>query len=1104
MLLKIQVPRTGLNDEIVLTSFPITIGRAPDNTLVLEDSWVSRHHLRIEQAAGKLALTDLGAANGVYLNGRLVQPRTPVTFTWSDRIGIGEFQFWFEPGGFQAPSTLDHWTVSLLPPPGLLVAMGDQIFRYPFEQPVISIGRTPDSTVIIDHPMVSRRHAEIHLESGKYVLYDVGSTNGISFQGERITQHSLIDGDLLNIPGTDIRIEFRAHIGYLTADRPLRKELTLFRPKAAAALGLLNLKGMEVITIGRAENNRLVLSHPQVELYHATVERSGSRYRVRDLNSLSGVFVNGKRIINEAWLHINDEIRVVGFRLALHESGLERLADEDLRFEAVGLKESSGKHRIAGVSLCFGPDELVAVVGGNGQLRTALIEALGAVRAPSAGRVAVNGSDLYQNNELDRRNIGYVPRAEIVHPELSVFSALDFAAQLRMLPDFNPEERKRRVQEVLSDLDLTEQAGRQINELANQQARLVSLGVELLTQPRLLFLDEPTSGMDAAGSAGVMRLLRKLTDQGRSVVLTAPASHQIMMCDKVAVLTPGGTLAYYGPPEEGLAYFDAYRAEEDGQKNPLDFKQIQAMLGRPNSGSAEDWQQRYLQSQPYQDYIAGRIRASEPQKKISRVESLKNVRPPTGFWRQFSVLTRRNFQLIRQDKLFLGLMLALGPLIGALNFIWGGNLFDVQAGSPSRVITAMFMAAFTSVLIGIGLSIREIVREADIYKRERAVEIHLFPYVISKLTTGLVICLYQSLALTVFLYMFVLRGSPMAAVDYALFFVTIFLCVMSGYLIGLLISAVVSNQNWAYPLVIAVLLLQYIFSGAFLPLNRIPGGALISLSDTTHWGFEALVNISSIGRGLVGDACWQRVFTSGERASRFTETEKDQLNCSCMGPDLFTQCQFPGIRSAQIFPPAAQQVLAATAPPEPVQPTTIFTPTAISTPTLLRTFTPYPTPTSIATPIPPVTATSNPLQTELPPTSDPGFLLTYTAQRLEQERSIQATLTAQQQGYENQLNAQKKMAQDLLNNQKAEYDKLYQDQLRQYASDLSQYAQALEQWQGSRLNAVANAENSLQVVVDNYGESFQGNVFTRWLGMGGIMVVLFSLLILVLKSKDPR
>ena len=96
------------------------------------------------------------------------------------------------------------------------------------------------------------------------------------------------------------------------------------------------------------------------------------------------------------------------------------------------------------------------------------------------------------------------------------------------------------------------------------------------------------------------------------------------------------------------------------------------------------------------------------------------------------------------------------------------------------------------------------------------------------------------------------------------------------------------------------------------------------------------------------------------------------------------------------------------------------------------------------------------------------------------------------------------MQQDLLTNQAAEYEKLKQDQLRGYTSDLSQYATALENWQTSQETAIAAGENYLQAAVDYYGSSFQGNAFSRLLGMVGIMLILFGLLVLVLKFKKPR
>ena len=189
--------------------------------------------------------------------------------------------------------------------------------------------------------------------------------------------------------------------------------------------------------------------------------------------------------------------------------------------------------------------------------------------------------------------MGYVPQDDIIHLDLTVYKALDYAARLRMPADTSRQEREQRIREVIDELDLKACAERTIKQLSGGQRKRVSIGVELLTRPSLFFLDEATSGLDPATEAAMMKLLRKLADQGRTIILITHATKNVMACDKVVFLARGGLLAYFGPPEDALKYF--------GVK---DFDEIYERL--ESGGKPEEWAQRYLASPSFRSTWCGR------------------------------------------------------------------------------------------------------------------------------------------------------------------------------------------------------------------------------------------------------------------------------------------------------------------------------------------------------------------------------------------------------------------------------------------------------------------------------------------------------------------
>ena len=184
----------------------------------------------------------------------------------------------------------------------------------------------------------------------------------------------------------------------------------------------------------------------------------------------------------------------------------------------------------------------------------------------------------------------------------------------------------------------------QVSRLSGGQQKRVSIGVELLTRPGLFFLDEPTSGLDPGTETALMHLLRRLADQGHTIILITHATKNVLLADKVVFMARGGYLAWFGPPEEALEYFDSYRSERDRRTGRIEFDEIYAILEDPSKGTSEDWAKRYQQHPAFQKYIAQPLR-----EKIGSFQTKSPARPaernPTGV---FPVVYPQKVSSLRQ------------------------------------------------------------------------------------------------------------------------------------------------------------------------------------------------------------------------------------------------------------------------------------------------------------------------------------------------------------------------------------------------------------------------------------------------------------------------
>ncbi len=226
----------------------------------------------------------------------------------------------------------------------------------------------------------------------------------------------------------------------------------------------------------------------------------------------------------------------------------------------------------------------------------------------------------------------------------------------------------------------------------------------------------------------------------------------------------------------------------------------------------------------------------------------KRQRVPT--WRQFVILSQRYLDTIWRDKKTAGLLFAIAPFLGALDFIvWKRDVLNPQTGSAVKALTMLFMVSLITVLVGTITSVREIVKEDAIYRRERMVGLRVMPYVGSKVAIGFLFALYSALMLFVF---------KVAAIDFSylgfantmLLLVPLVLGTLAGVMWGLLVSAVAPSEDRAMLLVILVLVPQFVFSGGMVPLKDLgAAGRIMGWVTSSRWELGALATSAKIGGG---------------------------------------------------------------------------------------------------------------------------------------------------------------------------------------------------------------------------------------------------------------
>ena len=1080
----------------------VVLGRKAGHAdIVLPVPTVSSRHARLWWEGDTLWVEDLGSTNGTFLNGKRLA--TPAPLRPGDELRLGKqvvlrVQAAETPGAAEqgaaasgaVASSEDEATVreassqeasaGIAPntrapsaasatilgtdvaavlaesaekdtasAPWLVISLpGKPSKSHILSQPEITLGSAPDNTVVLP-PELPPHYARLRrLPAGGYRWETIADAPRPRLRGKPAPAAFDLRGE------DEILIPLRG---------ALNVRLLYHLPSGAALStreGEILFGNRDVLTIGRAPDNDVVLDSPVVSRHHAIVRREGERFFLRDLHTPNGTFVNGRRV-GRAWLKPGDQVRIGPYRFVVGGQGLAQYAETGgVWLAAVGLNQWVRKdlNILQNVSLTIEPQELVVIVGQSGSGKTTLLNALSGFAPASQGEVVVNGVNIYRHFDAVRHHIGYVPQQDIIHKELTVWEALDYAARLRMPPDTTTAERHARIEEVLNDLDLAHRRDVPIARLSGGQQKRVSIGVELLTRPGLFFLDEPTSGLDPGTEKAFMHLLRRLADQGCTIVLVTHTTKNVDLADKVVFMARGGYLAWYGPPQEALAYFDRYRTPEEKAQGAMTFDDIYMLLDDPQRGDAATWAKRFREHEAYRQYITAPLQAKqnlpdldEDARKSLMISSeaaaaeaarARRAKKPlaagrSGFFHQTAVLFSRNIRVLLRDRFGLVLMLVVAPLVASLDFLLaallGNTPFDFYTGNFSTAMITLFSLTVYAVMVGSLAQMREIVKEGDIYRRERLVNLRVLPYVLSKFGVAVVMAFYQA-AWYVGLH-YLAFHMPGGWQETGLIYITLTLTALGGMMLGLFSSALAPNANTAPLIVILFMVPQIVLSGAEVPLPN-----AVSATASTRWGFEGLMSITGIGSDVAADACWHLPL----RTRALMSVEDKTATCRCMGLNLLDphSCNFPGLGKYAL--------------PE----------------------------ASAPRPVPPVKPGDPPSKPALPPPPE--------APKPPADSVAMARYLAALQAYQDEVKALQEAYQAELT--------LYQSRVNIYSAQMYAYQHALVRWEMGRALALGPAEGMLAHVQQDYGWTFvdkhKPNLYWRkialtWGGEGVIIVVLF-------------
>lgn len=726
--------------------------------------------------------------------------------------------------------------------------------------------------------LISRKHLKIENRSGKAFITDLESSNGVFINEQRVAPSKALpfnSGDSLRIGNFGILIESQ-EVSRESSQNKMRQSFSTNDGMDQISKHFLALvaRGGK-IRVGRSPDNDIVTdpNDRTVGRWHAELSYENGKWIIKDLNSKNGIFVNQKRIKGSAEVNSKDWIYICLHSFNLGEGYRDLREEVAIQADMIEKKYPNGYVGLKKMSMKVSFSKFIAVMGPSGCGKSTLLKVMNGDNPATSGNVLIHGLNLVKHYELLKQKIGYVPQDDIIHKELTVRQTMWFCSKLRMEEDTPKEVIDTKIDTVLRSLFEKEKIpliiDKPVKSLSGGERKRLSIAVELLTDPTILFLDEPTSPLDPETIHEFLTKLNKLKENGTTIIMVTHKPEDLNYVDQVVFLGTGGMHVYQGTTEKLLDYF---------QKESI--TKVYGLLS--DTKTAEKYYHKIystsLQETPFKKPSKPKI-----EKKISVFHQLK--------W-----LTFRYFQVKFNDKANVALLVSQPVIIALLIVV----IFkEFQLG-------VIFLMAISAIWFGVSNAAKEIVSENSIYKRERMFNLKIHTYIFSKINVLAAISILQLLVFESIIYfkfkIFATEGfEDIYQQSFWGSLAFMFFLSISSTLLGLLLSTKFDSAEKVMTVVPIALMPQIMLAGVITQIDNW-GMEILSFATFGRWGTEGLSRIQdeAVDDGTVHPDSLQSVIA-------FTpKMEKDTISVS---ESCFVPIEKPNLEETEATAKSALELL---------------------------------------------------------------------------------------------------------------------------------------------------------------------------------------------------